>query len=141
MTEKTQPASYSPSTEEPVKKKIGRPRGPGFYLSNGELLAEWIKSKDHGSPTTGLVNMFQLMSERISRLKFYSQERDRKDVIAGGVMDALMNWEGFNLERGNNAFAYFTSVIRNGQHKAWHIIHPDREDTTIRLSDNMAKYM
>jgi hypothetical protein len=141
MTNKTQPASSSKATEEPVKKKIGRPRGAGFYLSNADLLTEWYKSRDQDRVTNEFARMIQLMSEKISGRNFYTEYRDRQDCIAGGVEDALQYWRGFNPEKGTNAFAYFSSVVFNGQQKAWHRCHPLREKNTIRLSDNMGKYM
>jgi hypothetical protein len=128
-------------SEEPVKKKIGRPRGAGFYLSNEDLITEWYKSRDQDRVTNEFARMIQLMSEKISGRHFYTEPRDRSDCIAGGVMDALKYWRGFNPEKGTNCFAYFSSVIFNGGQKAWHTIHPVREKTTVRLSDKMAKYL
>jgi hypothetical protein len=138
MKIKTQLAS---SNEVPVKRKPGRPRGPGFYLSNEDIFREWIRSYDQDQVTNELAGMFQLMSEKISGRHFYTEARDRQDCIAGGVEDALRYWRGFNPSKGTNAFAYFSSVIFNGHQKSWHRIHPVREGTTIRLSENMARYM
>lgn len=93
------------------------------YLSNKDLYNELIKSIDASAATPQLMDMFILMSERLSiKFKFKCQE-DRQDCIWGGVEDAWKYCWGFDPSKSTNAFAYITQIIKNGQVKQNRIIY------------------
>jgi len=43
------------------------------------------------------------------------------------MLDCLQYWRGFDPEKSNNPFAYFTSVITNGLAKGWNAFYPQNK--------------
>ena len=93
------------------------------YVKNADLKREIIKSKQSGELTSEALNMLILMSNRMSHKLSYKYEEDRQDCIAGSIMDCFLYWRGYDAEKSDNAFAYFTSIIRNGAAKSFKRIY------------------
>ena len=93
------------------------------YVKNSELRAEIIKSKELNELTPRALEMLILMSNRLSHKMSYLYDDDRKDCIAGSIMDCFMYWRGYDPEKSANAFAYFTSIAKNGSSKAFKRIY------------------
>ena len=86
-------------------------------MSNPYLFREMLKSKERDELTPDAVKMFQLMIDNISQKKMYNDENLREDCKAGAMLDILLYWRGFNPDKSDNPFAYFTSMIINGMTK------------------------
>ena len=91
----------------------------GHYVKNADLLAEIKKSREQGELTTECVLMFQQIATRLSSKLKYNNPADREDCISAAVLDCIGYWKNFNPEISNNAFAYITSICRNGFAKGW----------------------
>lgn len=104
-----------------VDETLNQPKKPasGHYVKNSELLAELKKSKEQGELTTEAVLMFKQIAERLSVKLRYNNPADREDCISSAVMDCIRYWQNFNPDVSENAFAYITSVCKNGYAKAW----------------------
>jgi len=89
------------------------------YVKNSILREEIIRCKKEGKLTNEAIEMFQKMADRFSRKLKYVYEEDRLDCISFAVMDCYQYWQGYNPEKSDNAFAYFTSILRNGFAKGW----------------------
>ena len=89
------------------------------YVSNPYLLKEILKSKEQDELTSEAISMFQLMIENISSKKYYNDPMDREDCWQSAWEDIIRYWRGFDPEKTNNPFAYFTSLIINGMNKGW----------------------
>ena len=89
------------------------------YVKNGDLRNEIIKSKVADKLTPEALEMFQLMAKKFSTKLTYVYSEDREDCISFAVMDCYQYWRGYNPEKSQNAFAYFTQIIKNGFAKGW----------------------
>ena len=104
-----------------------------IYLHNKDLLLQLEISKKNGELTVECIRMFQMMSVNLSRRFSYLNEEDRKDCIAVAVMDCFQYWQNFDASKSDNAFAYFTQVIKNGFGKEWKILHRVPQSQMTRL--------
>lgn len=93
------------------------------HVKNRDLREEIIKSKDKDELTIEAIMMFQLMAKKFSNSFTYVYEEDKEDCISFAVMDCYQYWRGYDPEKSQNAFAYFTQIIKNGFGKAWRKLH------------------
>ena len=89
------------------------------YVRNADLLAEILKSKEQDELTEEAAKMFVQIATKMSSMLKYNNPADREDCISSAVLDCLRYWRNFNPDITKNAFAFFTSVIRNGYAKGW----------------------
>lgn len=108
------------------------------YVNNAKLKAELIKCREKDELSVEAIKMFQLMSTKyITKLKF-KYEEDKDDCIAGAVMDCYLYWRSYDPNKSDNAFAYFSTVIRNGWGKQMRKLRGSfSESSKVRLSSNM----
>ena len=93
------------------------------YLSNNDLYNEIIRSRDASVCTPELLNMFILISEKLSSKFNYKCSDDKQDCIWGGVEDAWKYFWAFDPSVSKNAFSYITQIIKNGQSKQNRILY------------------
>jgi DNA-directed RNA polymerase specialized sigma subunit len=93
------------------------------FVKNADLRAEIIKSKENGELTRTAIDMMILMSNKFAGNFIYFYEQDREDCIAVAIMNCYQYWRGYDPEKSQNAFAYFTQIIKNGMSKSWGISH------------------
>ena len=91
----------------------------GIHVKNCDLRNEIIKSKAQDKLTTEALEMLILMSKKFSTKLNYIYSEDREDCISFAVMDCFQYWRGYDPEKSQNAFAYFTQIIKNGFAKGW----------------------
>lgn len=110
-----------------------------IYLNNATLLEEIKKSREQDQMTNKLVELFQLMCERISSKLFYKRPEDKEDCIASAMADCVQYWRYFDESKSNNPFAYFTSIICNGFGKGWRILGKTKfpDSTMISIDNNI----
>lgn len=89
------------------------------HVKNSDLRNEIIKCKEKNELTPEAINMFMLMAKKFSTRLNYYYEEDREDCISFAVMDCYQYWRGYDPEKSQNAFAYFTQIIKNGFGKGW----------------------
>lgn len=89
------------------------------HVKNSDLRNEIIKSKEQNKLTPEALDMLILMAKKFSLKLSYIYPEDREDCIAGAIMDCYKYWRGYDPEKSQNAFAYFTSVVKNGSAKQW----------------------
>lgn len=89
------------------------------YVKNADLLAEILKSKEQDELTTEAAKMFTQIATKMSTKLKYNNPDDREDCISSAVLDCLRYWRNFDPNITKNAFAFFTSIIRNGYAKGW----------------------
>ena len=103
-----------------------------IYLKNADLLRELAASKAQGRPTDTLVSQFMLLATNTSRRLSYTNPMDREDCISSGIEDCLRYWKNFNPDRSDQAFGFFTQVIKNGMAKQWKKLHnPDMKTVSL----------
>jgi len=89
------------------------------YVKNKDLREELIKSKEADELTKEALDMMILMVDRYSTKFSYEHAEDRDDCKSFAVMDCYQYWRGYKPELSPNAFAYVTTMIRNGLAKGW----------------------
>jgi len=89
------------------------------HVKNKDLREEIIKSKELDKLTPAAVDMFMLMADKFSNKLTYIYLEDKQDCISFAVMDCLQYWRSYNPEKSQNAFAYFTQILKNGFAKGW----------------------
>jgi len=90
-----------------------------IHVKNKDLREEIIKSKEADVLSEVGLDMLILMAHKFSTKLKYIYEEDREDCIQFAIMDCWQYWRGYNPEKSQNAFAYFTQIIKNGFAKGW----------------------
>lgn len=89
------------------------------YVKNADLLAEWKRCKEADEVSNELASMFMQIATKMSSKLKYNNEQDREDCISTAVLDCMRYWKRYDPNITENAFAYFTSVCKNGFAKGW----------------------
>lgn len=110
------------------------------YVSNKELFNQIVISKEKGSLTPEALVMLQRMVKEISKKFKYKMEEDREDCQAFAIEDIIKYWDRFNPEKSNNAFAFFTQMIKNGNAKGWRRLYPIKSSMKVSISKEYGVY-
>jgi DNA-directed RNA polymerase specialized sigma24 family protein len=89
-----------------------------YYLTNKEMLAEWLLSKEQDRPTERFALALKLIAERSARK--YANNDWYDDNVGNALLRMLENWEKFDPEKSENPFAYFTQVAKMEFFQLWH---------------------
>lgn len=120
--------------DNPAKKSAD-----SHYVKNSVLRDELIKCREQDKLTDEAVSMFTQIATKLSASIKYNDPEDRKDCIAYAVLDCVRYWRNYDPSVSENAFAYITSVCRNGFAKGWRALGkmkcPDSQ--VISLSDDI----
>jgi DNA-directed RNA polymerase specialized sigma subunit len=107
------------------------------HVRNADLRNEIIKSKESNELTKEALDMFILMAKKFSTKLNYIYPEDREDCISFAIMDCFQYWRGYDPEKSQNAFAYFTQIIKNGFAKGWRKIYGNMpKSRKISVSNN-----
>lgn len=108
--------------EVPKKKKN--------YLNNADLMKELAKSKVQDKMTDELAKMLTMLCDKYAKhpdyMSIYSYVDDMK---AFAMMTLVKVWRGFNAEKTNNPFAYFTQILR---HAFYQYLNSESRQRTIK---------
>ena len=107
------------------EKRKRRRKGDKDYINNKEFTEEIIKSKKIGKLTNKAIEFITILANRAVNNMYFEDPRDREDCIQNAILDCLKYWKGFKPEEyeNPNAFAYFTTICKNGYAKQWNEIH------------------
>jgi len=89
------------------------PKKKTSYIKNKDLLAEVIVCKKEGVMSVKLATMLQLLTSRYGRSSQFCGYTFNEDMQAYAMMMLCKTWNGFNPERSNNPFAYYTQCIKS----------------------------
>jgi hypothetical protein len=114
---------------------MSKARENKYYINNRDFTNEIIRCK-HGTlnEETGYqhkpltlspkaVDYFVLLANRAVLKLTFSNPLDKEDCIQSALLDLLRYWPNFNEDKSNNAFAYFTQIVKNGYAKEYKKIH------------------
>lgn len=102
------------------------------YLSNKDLYKEIIYSKAKGKLTPEAANMLMLLGKNVIKKMYYKDPDDRKDCLQEAMLSCFKFWYNFDEMKGDNAFAYYTEVIKRGLAIGWnHMYKTKGEDVEI----------
>ncbi len=106
-----------------------------IYLNNKDLLREVKRSKELGSPTPEFLEMIQLMVKNIVRKLRYCNYEDKKDCEQFAIYYCIIYFNKFDETVSENAFSYFTQVIKNGLAQGWKRLHPIPNKNKVNISN------
>ena len=89
------------------------------HVKNRDLREEILKSKELDELTPVALDMLILMSRKFANKLTYVYSEDKEDCISVAIMDCFQYWRGYDPAKSQNAFAYYTQVIKNGFAKGW----------------------
>ena len=89
------------------------------YLNNKDLYNEVVVSLKNDELTDEAEKMFILLVDRISRKFYYASDADKWDCYQTAILHIFSNWRNFNPDKGTNAFAYFTEIVKRGFATGW----------------------
>lgn len=110
------------------------------YINPKELYDEILISKQNGELTPNALRMLDKMVKEISKIFKYKIEEDREDCQAFAMEDVIRYWDRFNPEKSNNAFAFYTQLIKNGSAKGWRRLYPIKSSLKISISKEYGIY-
>ena len=110
------------------------------YVSNKELCKEIIISKEKGQLTPEALKMLDRMVREISKIFNYKLEEDREDCQSFAMEDVIKYWNRFNPEKSNNAFAFYTQMIKHGYAKGWRRLYPVKASLKVSISKEYGIY-
>ena len=120
---------------------IGQTPESQHYVRNADLFDEMIrcKTENNGVASDKLAEMFVQIATKLSNGLKYSYEDDRIDCIYTAVADCIAYWNDFDPNKTTNAFAYITSICRNGFAKGWRALGYMNlpKSLSMSLSDNL----
>ena len=108
------------------------------YLNGKDLYLEILISLEHKVLTDKAVTMLLLLTDKVSKKLSYKDIQDREDCIAYARLDILKYWNRFDPAKSNNAFAYYTEVIKRAMAKGWGILNPKKTKGTISIDSGMS---
>jgi len=107
------------------------------YVKNKDLREALIESKLNDKLTPAALDMIIMMVDRYSTKFSYEYPEDRDDCKSFAVMDCWQYWRGYDPAKSPNAFAYMTTVIRNGLAKGWRRLYKNfPKSKKISISQN-----
>lgn len=89
-----------------------KPKKPKNYLNNKDMLEELKKSKKDGKMTRELTNMVMLLTRRYAEHPWFVNYTYNDDMQSFALLTLVKFWDRFDPEKGSNAFAYFTQIIK-----------------------------
>jgi len=89
------------------------------HVKNKDLREAIIASKEKGELSAEALDMLILMAQKFANKLNYIYTEDKEDCIQFAIMDCYMYWRGYDPEKSQNAFAYYTQIIKNGFAKGW----------------------
>jgi len=90
-----------------------------MHVKNVDLRNEIIRCKEKDELSKEALDMFILMAKKFAGKLNYIYVEDKEDCIAFAIMDCYMYWRGYDPLKSQNAFAYYTQMIKNGFAKGW----------------------
>jgi hypothetical protein len=115
------------------------------YLSNKDLYCEILVSKAQGKLTPRAAQMLMLLGKKLQTKLYYKNSDDKKDCLQEAMLSVFKFWYNFDEIKGDNAFAYFSEVIKRGLAQGWNKMYRLKGDkdgyyTTMSLdqmTDNL----
>jgi DNA-directed RNA polymerase specialized sigma subunit len=112
-----------PTIEE--TSEVVKPKKKKNYLNNKDMMAELRKCHEQDRMTEEFAKMIMLLAERYGGRYEYSDYNGHiEDMKAVAVINVVRAWRGFDLEKYNNPFAYFTQAIK---HTFWQYVSQEKK--------------
>jgi hypothetical protein len=107
-----------------VQPKVAKKK----YLSNKDLYCELIVSKAKGKLTRQAETMLILLAKNVIKKMYYKDSDDKLDCLQTAYLSVFQNWYQFDELKGDNAFSYFTEIIKRGLAQGWNKMYKLKGD-------------
>lgn len=111
-----------------------------YHINQKEFLNEIVKSLDNEKLTPRALEMFTVLTDKLSNALSYKNPDDKDDCKSFAMLDLLLYWNRFNPEKSSNAFAYFTQIAKNGMSKGFNIIHRQVDKGSVPIDKENGVY-
>jgi hypothetical protein len=113
---------------------------PKDYVRNKDLVLEIMQSKKINELTPKASAMLLLIVKGVSKKFYYTDPEIAKDCLQTAHLDIFANWRNFDVERSQNAFAYYTEIAKRGFARGWNDVtkkkgDPDKETVTFSYNN------
>jgi DNA-directed RNA polymerase specialized sigma subunit len=99
-------------------------------IINADLRQEILLSKANGQLSDRGALMLCLMVEKIISKFHYDRIEDEEDCMSSGIEGALTKWHKYE-PKYDNAFSFFTQMIKNDIYAMWNKMNKRRADVSI----------
>lgn len=100
------------------------------YINNAELRTEILLCKDRGQLSDKGCLMLVLMIDNIQSKFKYDRLEDKEDVRSFAIEGILKKWHKYDSKH-DNAFSFFTQMIKNDLYAGWNALAGKRADVSI----------
>lgn len=104
------------------------------YLSNKDLYCEILVSKAQGKLTPRAAQMIVLLGKKLQSKMYYRDADDKKDCLQEAMLSVFKFWYNFDESKGDNAFAYFSEVIKRGLAQGWNKMYKTKGEQVEFIS-------
>jgi hypothetical protein len=101
------------------------------YLSNKDLYCELIVSKAKGKLTRQAETMLILLAKNVIKKMYYKDSDDKLDCLQTAYLSVFQNWYNFDENKSDNAFSYFTEIIKRGLAQGWNKMYKLKGDADV----------
>jgi hypothetical protein len=104
------------------------------YLSNKDLYMEIIVSKAKGKLTPRAAQMLVLLGKKLQNKMYYRDPDDKKDCLQEAMLSVFKLWYNFDENKGENAFAYYSEIIKRGLAMGWNKMYKTKGEQVEFIS-------
>jgi hypothetical protein len=104
------------------------------YLSNKDLYIEIIVSKAQGRLTPRAGQMLVLLGKKLQNKMYYRDPDDKKDCLQEAMLSVFKLWYNFDENKGENAFAYYSEIIKRGLAMGWNKMYKTKGEQVEFIS-------
>jgi hypothetical protein len=104
------------------------------YLSNKDLYMEIIVSKAKGRLTPRAGQMLVLLGKKLQNKMYYRDPDDKKDCLQEAMLSVFKLWYNFDENKGENAFAYYSEIIKRGLAMGWNKMYKTKGEQVEFIS-------
>lgn len=84
-----------------------------YYVTNGKMLPEVIKSKEQGQISNELAKMLMMLTRKYAQRPCFSNYTYKEDMISEALANLCKNALKFKPEKSTNPFSFYTTCINN----------------------------
>jgi hypothetical protein len=86
-----------------------------------------------GKLTLRAQKMLILLTKNVVKKMYYHNNDDRLDCLQTAYMCVFANWHNFDEMKGENAFAYYSEIIKRGLAQGWNRIYKHKGDDKVQF--------
>jgi DNA-directed RNA polymerase specialized sigma subunit len=97
-------------------------------IPNKILFSTISESNQNDKLTDEAVELLTTMIEHIQSKFKYTCISDKEDCRSNALLQVLLKWKHFDLNKKESCFSWFTQLIKNALYAGWKEIHKKKAD-------------